>query len=113
MKTILIFTIKIGDYYLKRNLKAYSDDSSDEVNIHRTAAADFGYMDLVQDGDVEWTTSPSTYRIVTPFVGMSEGEYNGRNLPSSYKGTTTRSRGSAVITWNSETTRRSSGSPRD
>ena len=81
MKTILIFTIKIGDYYLKRNLKAFSDSSSDEVNIHRTAATDFGYMDLVQDGDVEWTLTPSTYRIVTPFVGMSEGQYNGPEPP--------------------------------
>ncbi|MGI9587815.1 MAG: hypothetical protein ACR2MR_06370 [Dietzia maris] len=70
MKTLIQFTIKIGNYYLKRDVTAFSASSSDFVNINRVAATDFDYMDLIQDGDVEWTTTPSTYTIVTPFIGQ-------------------------------------------
>ena len=74
MKTIIEMTIKVGDYYLKRNLTSYSTDSADLVNIHRTAATDLDYMDLVQDGAVVWTTTPSTYSIATPFIGQGSPE---------------------------------------
>lgn len=76
MKTILRFTIKIGDYYLKRNLTSYSlaGNSTDELNIYRATSADLNYLELVQDGAVEWTTTPSTYSLVTPFVGMGSPE---------------------------------------
>lgn len=74
MKTIIEMTIKVGDYYLKRNLTSYSADSADLVNIHRTAATDLDYMDLIQDGAVVWTTTPSTYSIATPFIGQGSPE---------------------------------------
>lgn len=74
MKTLIEMTIKIGDYYLKRNVAAYSANAADYVNIHRTAATDLDYMDLIQSGAVEWTTTPSTYTIVTPFIGQESPE---------------------------------------
>ena len=70
-KTLIVMTIKVGDYYLKRNVVQSSEGA---VNIHRTTQADLDYHDLVQDGDVEWTTSASTYTIVTPHVGMGSPE---------------------------------------
>ena len=74
-KTLLNLTIKIGDYYLKRNVVQSSQGA---VNIQRIGAgasgADLDYHDLVQDGAVEWTTTESTYTIVCPHVGMGDPE---------------------------------------
>jgi hypothetical protein len=70
-KVLLNMTIKIGDYYLKRNVVQSSEPA---VNIHRTTQADLDYHDLVQDGAVEWTTTESTYTIVCPHVGMGNPE---------------------------------------
>ena len=74
-KTLLNMTIKIGDYYLKRNVVQSSEPA---VNIQRVgvgaSGADLDYHDLVQDGDVEWTTTESTYTIVCPHVGMGDPE---------------------------------------
>ena len=74
-KTLLNLTIKIGDYYLKRNVVQSSEPA---VNIQRIgvggSGADLDYHDLVQDGDVEWTTTESTYTIVCPHVGMGDPE---------------------------------------
>ena len=74
-KTLLNLTIKIGDYYLKRNVVQSSEPA---VNIQRIgvggSGADLDYHDLVQDGAVEWTTTESTYTIVCPHVGMGDPE---------------------------------------
>lgn len=74
-KVLMNMTIKIGDYYLKRNVVQSSEPA---VNIQRVgvgaSGADLDYRDLVQDGDVEWTTTESTYTIVCPHVGMGNPE---------------------------------------
>ena len=74
-KTLLHLTIKIGDFYLKRNVVQSSESA---VNIQRiglgASGADLDYHDLVVDGAVEWTTTESTYTIICPHVGMGEPE---------------------------------------
>ena len=67
-KPVMQFEIKVGQYYLKRDLVM----SSTGYNIHRTAAADLTYKPLEQSGAVEWTTTPSTYDFVMPFPGCNE-----------------------------------------
>ena len=67
-KPVIQMTIKVGQYYLKRDLVM----SSTGYNIHRTAAPDLTYKPMVQTGNVEWTTTPSTYDFQMPFPGCTE-----------------------------------------
>ena len=67
-KPIISMTIKVGDYYLKRDLTL----SSNSYNIDRNVASDLTYKPHVQSGDVEWTTTESTYDFVFPFPGSTQ-----------------------------------------
>ena len=68
MKPLIMMTIKVGDYYLKRDLTL----SSNSYVIQRTAASNLTFKPHVQTGTVEWTTTPSTYDFVMPFPGTNQ-----------------------------------------
>lgn len=67
-KVMLRMTIKVGDYYLKRDL--VTTPSSDHIDVNVFGVAnDIEYRDWEQSGDIEWTTTASTYDLIIPFVG--------------------------------------------
>ena len=69
MWTLLKFTIKVGDYYLNRDLAL----SSTTIEIQRDLASNLDQKHYAQTGDVTWTTTPSTYDLAVPFIGMEGG----------------------------------------
>ena len=66
-KIVVHFRLKVGAYYLKRTLVSASSGNAVTINI--PAATDIDFLDWTQSGDVEWTTTPSTYAFVVPRVG--------------------------------------------
>lgn len=65
-QVILQITLKVGDYYLKRDLVS----STDHIDIDIPGAGNnIEFKDWSQDGDVEWTLTPSTYDLACPFIG--------------------------------------------
>lgn len=60
--------IKVGNYYLKRDLSF--SGAGDTCVIQRTAATDFTQQFLEQSGNVEWTTTQSSYSLVMPYENM-------------------------------------------
>jgi hypothetical protein len=68
MKPVIMMTIKVGDYYLKRDLAL----SSNSYVIQRNLASNLTFKPHVQTGTVEWTTTPSTYDFVMPFPGTDQ-----------------------------------------
>ncbi len=67
-KPIISMTVKVGNYYLKRDLTL----SGNSYNIDRNLASDLTYKPHIQSGDVEWTTTESTYDFVFPFQGTDQ-----------------------------------------
>lgn len=65
MFAVFEITIKVGAYYLKRDL-AFSG-AGDVVTIQRNLASDYDQQFFEQSGNVEWTTTASTYSLVFPF----------------------------------------------
>lgn len=71
MVALVHLTIKVGDYYLKRDL--VQAGSSDEIDIDRPfPSSTLAFRKWTQDGNVEWTTTPSTYTFQAPFEGCDE-----------------------------------------
>lgn len=72
MKAVLEMKVKVGNKYLRRNITSAS--ASNSVNIHRTSATDFTYLDFT-GGTIEWTTdSAARYHVVIPHLGMDDPE---------------------------------------
>lgn len=68
MKPLISMTIKVGNYYLKRDLTL----SSNSYEVQRTLATNLTFKPHVQTGTVEWTTTPSTYDFIMPFPGTDQ-----------------------------------------
>ena len=66
---ILKMTIKVGNYYLKRDV--VSAAANDSVEIQRNLATNLDYLDWSQSGSVQWTTNVETYDLVLPFIGCT------------------------------------------
>lgn len=65
-KIMLRMVIKVGNYYLNRDLVT----SNDHVDIDIPGAGNnIEYRDWSQSGAVTWTTTPSTYDTICPFIG--------------------------------------------
>ena len=67
LKAVFEIIIKVGPYYLKRNLT--HSGSSESIEIHRNLQSNLDYSHLKQSGVIEWTTVPSSYSFVMPTIG--------------------------------------------
>jgi hypothetical protein len=67
LKAVVEIIIKVGAYYLKRDL--VHSGGSDTIVIQRNGQSNLDYQPLEQSGAIEWTTVSSSYSMVVPFIG--------------------------------------------
>ena len=67
LKAVFEMIIKVGPYYLKRDL--VHSGSGDTIVIQRNLQSNLDYQHLKQNGVIEWTTVSSSYSFTMPTVG--------------------------------------------